>query len=171
MTRTIPAGVPSQGTRRVVLITGVVADIDAITVAEVTSGKDLSCYLMRQNGLTESLTQNKINDGRFCSAQDFQVFGTKSKEMSLAYSFNLADPTDDEARLALPEGTRGILVVLYQVDEDSETFAADDWYKATPIQAGEQHIPAVEDNAMDRIEQQLAVTGSWTDLKQLVAGA
>jgi hypothetical protein len=171
MTRTIPAGVPSQGTRRVVFIPGTAADLDALTVTEVTAGVDLSCYLLRQNGLTESLTQNKINDGRYCSAQDFQVFGTKSKEMTLGYTFNLNEPTDDAARLALPEGTRGILVALYQVDEDSETFAADDWYKATPIQVGEQHIPAVEDNAMDRIEQQVAVTGSWTDLKQLVAGA
>lgn len=169
MTRPIPAGVPSQGTRRVVFIEGPVADIDAITVAEVTAGVDLSCYLLRQNGLTESLTQNKINDGRYCSAQDFQQFGTKSKEMSLGYTFNLKEPTDDVARLALPEGTRGTLVTIFQVDEDSETYAADDWYKATPVQAGEQHIPSVEDNAMDRIEQQLAVTGSWTGLKQLVA--
>lgn len=171
MTLTIPAGVPSMGTRRVIFIPGTVANIDAITVTEASAAKNVSCYILRNNGLTKSLTQNKITDGRYCSAQDFQRFGSKSKEMSLAYSFNLQEPTDDEARLALVEGTEGILVEFFQVDEDSTVFAADDWYQATPIQLGEQHIPPVEDNAIDRIEQQVAVTGSWTQLRQLVAGA
>lgn len=171
MTLTIPAGVPSMGTRRVIFISGPVADIDAITVTEATAAKNISCYIMRNNGLTKSLTQNKITDSRYCSAQDFQRFGSKQKEMSLAYSTNLGEPTDDEARLALQEGTEGILVEFFQVDEDAETFATGDWYQATPVQLGEQNIPPVEDNAIDRIEQQVAVTGSWTPLRQLVAGA
>lgn len=168
MAQTIPAGVPSMGTRRAVFIPGPVADLEAITATEVTSGVDISCYVLRSSGITESLTQNMITDGRLCSAQDFQQFGSKAKEMSLAYSFNLNEPTADAARLALEEGTSGVLVVIYQVDEDSETYAADDWYKATPITTGEQHIPPVEDNAIDRIEQKVAVTGAWTGLKQLV---
>lgn len=171
MTLTIPAGVPSMGTRRVVFVPGTVADIDAITVTEATAASNISCYIMRNNGLTKNLTQNKITDGRYCSAQDFQRFGSKSKDMSLAYSTNLDTPEDDAARLALVEGTEGILIEFFQVDEDAETFAVGDWYQATPIQLGEQHIPPVEDNAIDRIEQQVAVTGSWTQLKQLVAGA
>lgn len=169
MTLTIPAGVPSMGTRRVVFIPGTVGDIDAITVTEATAAANISCYLMRSNGLTKSLTENKITDSRYCSAQDFQRFGSKQKEMGLAYSTNLDTPTDDAARLALVEGTEGILVEFFQVDEDSETFAVGDWYQATPIQLGEQNIPPVEDNAIDRIEQAAAVTGSWTPLRQLVA--
>lgn len=171
MTLTIPAGVPSMGTRRVVFIPGTVGDIDNITVTEINAGDAISCYLLRSNGLGKTLTQNKITVGRYCSAQDFQRFGSKSKDMSLAYSVNLNSPEEDEARLALEEGTEGILVEIYQVDEDAETFAADDWYQATPIVTGEQHIPPVEDNAEDRIEQQVAVTGSWTKLRQFVAAS
>ncbi|MBT2485813.1 MULTISPECIES: hypothetical protein [unclassified Microbacterium] len=171
MSLTIPAGVPSMGTRRVVFIPGTVADIDAITVTEVTAGENVSCYIMRSSGLNKSLTQNKIVDSRYCSAQDFQRFGSKSKDMSLGYSTNLGSPEDDAARLALVEGTDGILVELFQVDEDSDTFDVGDWYQATPISLGEQFFPPVEDNAIDRITQEVAVSGAWTQLKQLVAGA
>jgi hypothetical protein len=170
MTLTIPAGVPSMGTRRVVFIPGTVADIDAITVAEATAGDNVSCYITR-TGLTKSLTQNKITDSRYCTAQDFQRFGSKSKDMALQYSFNLNEPTEDEARLALQEGLSGILVEFFQVEEDAEEFAVGDWYQATPIQLGEQDVVAVEDNAIDRISQQVAVAGAWTQLRQLVAGA
>lgn len=164
----IPAGVPSMGTRRVVFIPGTVANIDAITVTEANAGENISCYLMR-NGLTKTTTQNKITDGRYCSAQDFQRFGSKAKDMSLAYSTNLNEPTEDEARVALAEGTSGVLVEFFQVEEDSETFGVGDWYQATPITLGEQDIPPVEDNAIDRIVQPVAVGGRWSQLRQLVA--
>lgn len=168
MTQTIPAGVPSMGTRRVIFIPGTVGDIDAITVTEASGADNISCYILRSNGLTKTLTQNKITDSRYCSAQDFQRFGSKQKEMSLAYSFNLNSEEDDEARLSLVEGTEGILVEFFQVDEDADSFTEGDWYQATPVQMGEQNIPPVEDNAIDRIEQQVAVTGAWTQLNQLV---
>lgn len=168
MTLTIPKGVPSMGTRRVVFIPGTVGDIDAITVTEANAAENISCYILRSNGLTKSLTENKVTDSRYCSAQDFSRFGSKQKEMGLAYSTNLNEPTDDAARIALVEGTEGILVEFFQVDEDSDTFGVGDWYQATPVQLGEQNIPPVEDNAIDRIEQGVAVTGGWTQLKQLV---
>ena len=170
MTLTIPTGVPSMGTRRVIFIPGTVGSIDAITVTEANAAASISCYITR-TGLSKTLTQNKVTDSRYCSAQDFQRFGTKSKDMSLQYTFNLNEPTEDEARLALQEGLEGVLVEFFQVDEDSETFAEGDWYQATPIVLGEQDVVPVEDNAVDRINQAVAVSGAWTPLRQLVAGA
>lgn len=170
MALTLPAAVPSMGTRRVVFLP-TVADIDAITVAEVTAGENISCYLTRSGGWAATGEQATIADGRYCSVQDFEQPGTESRTLSLQYTFNLGTPTADEARLALEKGTTGILVHFLQVDQDSDTFATGDWYEAVPVTMGMQTVVAVEDNAVDRIAQKAFVTGPWTEFKQLVAGA
>jgi hypothetical protein len=169
MVLTLPASVPSMGTRRVVFIPGTVADINAITLAEVTSAENISCYLVRSGGWAPTTNEGTITDSRYCSAQDFEQPGTVQRQLSVQYTFNLADPTADEARLALQRGTVGVLVHLLQVDEDAETFAADDWYEAVPVKAGVQTIQPVEDNAVDRISQKMFVTGEWSEFSQLVA--
>lgn len=170
MVQTIPNGVKSMGTRRVVFIPGGVADLDAITVAEVTSGENVSCYLTRAGGFEVGGEQQTITDGRYCSAQDFEIPGTKQKTLQTQYTFNLGDPLQDEARLALIEGTKGTIVHFLQKDEDDETFAVGDWYEAVNVECGEQNVVAVEDNAMDRIRQKLFVQSNWAQFKQLVAG-
>lgn len=167
----LPAAVPSMGTRRVVFIPGTVANMEAITVAEITAGENISCYLTRQNGWAPTGEQAVINDSRYCSAQDFELPGTKTRTLSVQYTFNLGEPTDDEARIALVEGAEGVLVHLMQLDEDAETFAADDYYEAVPVRMGMQSVVAVEDNAVDRIQQKAFVRGEWVSFKKLVAGA
>lgn len=169
MVQTIPNGVKSMGTRRVVFIPGYVADLDAITLTEVTSGENVSCYLTRAGGFEAGGEQQTITDGRYCSAQDFEIPGTKQKTLQTQYTFNLQDPLQDEARIALKEGTKGTLVHFVQKDEDEDDFAVGDWYEAVNVECGEQSIVAVEDNAMDRIRQKQFVQSKWTDLKQIVA--
>lgn len=170
MVQTIPNGVKSMGTRRVVFIPGGVADLDAITVAEANSGENVSCYLTRAGGFEVGGEQQTITDARYCSAQDFEIPGTKQKTLMTQYTFNLAEPEQDEARIALKEGTRGTIVHFLQKDEDDEEFTAEDWYEAVNVETGEQTVVAVEDNAMDRIRQKQFIQSRWTDLKQLVAG-
>lgn len=167
---TLPAAVPSMGTRRVVFLP-TVADIEAITLTEVTAAENISCYLTRNGGWAATGDQATITDGRYCSAQDFEIPGTKTRTLALQYTFNLGTPTADEARLALEEGTTGILVHFLQIDQDEENFAVGDWYEAVPVQMGMQNVVAVEDNAVDRIQQKAFITGEWVSFKQLVAGA
>lgn len=164
----LPAAVPSMGTRRVVFIPGTVANIEAITVTEITAGENISCYLTRQNGWAPTGDQAVINDGRYCSAQDFELPGTKTRTLSVQYTFNLNEPLDDEARLALTEGVEGVLVHLMQLDEDAETFTAGDFYEAVPVRMGMQSVVAVEDNAVDRIQQKAFIRGEWVSFKELV---
>ena len=171
MAITLPAAVPSQGTRRVVFIEGPVADLDAITVAQVTAGANISCYLTRSGGWNATGDQATITDSRYCSAQDFEIPGSKTRTLSLQYTINLGEPDDDEARLALGEGTEGVLVHLMQVDEDAETFSADDFYEAVPVRMGEPMLVPVEDNSVDRVNQKAFIRGPWVSFKKLVAGA
>lgn len=167
---TLPAAVPSMGTRRVVFASAV-ANIEAITLAEITAAENVSCYLTRANGWAPTADQAVVADGRYCSAQDFELPGTKSRQLSVQYTFNLGTPTADEARLALTEGTPGVFIHFLQKDDGDAAFAVGDWYEAVPVLMGMQNVVQVEDNAVDRIMQRAFITGEWVSFKQLVAGA
>lgn len=164
----LPAAVPSMGTRRV-LFHPTVADITKITKAEVTAAENLSCYLTRTAGWAPTADQAVITDGRYCSSQDFELPGTKTRQLSLQYTFNLDVPEDDLARLTLIEGTTGVLQHFLQKADGDETFDTGDWYEAVPVRLGMQNVVAVEDNAVDRINQRAFITGEWTQLHQLLA--
>lgn len=165
---TLPAAVPSMGTRRVVFLP-TAEDIEAITLPEITAADNISCYLTRSGGWQPTGDQATITDARYCSAQDFEQPGTKTRTLMVQYTFNLANPTDDEARLALQEGVVGIFVHFLQIDQDEESFAVGDWYEAVPVRMGMQNVMGVEDNAVDRIQQKAFITGEWVSFKQLVA--
>jgi hypothetical protein len=169
MVLNLPSAVPSMGTRRALFIPGPVANIDAITVTAANAATNISCYLTRQNGWAATADEAVIADSRYCSVQDFELPGAEGRTLSLQYTFNLNEPDDDEARLALAKGTEGVLVHFLQVDEDSETFATGDWYEAVPVRMGVQNIVAVEDNAVDRIQQKAFIRGKWSSFNQLVA--
>lgn len=169
MVLTLPASVPSMGTRRVVFVPGGVADVNAVTVAEVTAAENVSCYLTRSGGWAPTTNEGTITDGRYCSAQDFEQPGTVQRQLNVQYTFNLNEPTDDEARIALARGTVGTFVHFLQVDESADAFSASDWYEAVDVKMGVQTVVAVEDNAVDRISQKAFVTGEWSEFSQLVA--
>ncbi|QJU54334.1 hypothetical protein SCB71_14405 [Herbiconiux sp. KACC 21604] len=169
MSLTIPASVPVEGTRRVYHLP-TVADINAIKVTEFAAGTFIGCYVT-SSGWQPSQDQGTINDGRLCSSVDFERPGRKTKTLALQYTFNLADADEDEARLALAEGTTGILVNVLQKDEEDDDVAVDDWYEAWPVQSGEQVVMPAETNAVDRIQQKQFVRGKPVHFKQVVAGS
>jgi len=169
MSAVIPAGVRSDGTRRAFWVEGGLADRQHPTLAEITSGVDISCYLTIP-GITTTTDQATITDQRLCSSQDFQIPGRKTKSITLEYTFNLNEPAEDTARTELTEGSVGDLVIVYQVDED-EAVATSDWVKVWPLKLGEQNESAVAANALDRITQTGFVVGEVTDFVQIVGGS
>lgn len=169
MSMTIPKSVKTAGTRRAIFVQGGVADKAAITKTEVTAAKNISCYLARQGGFEQGGEQQTITDDRWCSSQSFEIPGTKQKTLQVSYVFNLNEPTDDEARLALKEGTKGTIIRFFQKDEDDETFDIGDWYDAVDVECGEQVVVEGEDNAVDKIRQKLFVQSVWEPFQQLVA--
>lgn len=164
----IPKAIKTAGTRRVLFVQGGVADKDAITKAEVTAAKNVSCYLTQFN---QTADQASIPDRRYCSSQVFEVPGEKTKSLQVSYTFNLAEVSDDEARTTLTEGTRGTLVRFLQKDEDDDSFDTGDWYDAVDVECGEQIVIDGEENALDRIQQKMFIQSEWAAFKQVVAGA
>jgi len=169
MSNPIPAAVPVDGTRRSIFIPGDVANINAITLAEIQSGIDIENYIT-SDGRATSGEQAVIEDNRHGSSQTFELGGRKARSITLTYTFNLANPDEDEARIALAEGTQGVLVEVLQVDEDAD-LAASDWYEADVVTCGEQNVVATAVNALDRISQRMFRRGRTVRFKQLAAGA
>lgn len=165
MSMTIPSARTTAGSRRAVFIPGGVADLDAITLAEMSSGENVSCYLTVFNKTAE---QAAIQDRRWCSSEVFEIPGEKTKTLQLTYVTNLHDPSEDRARLALAEGAFGTLVRVLQKDEDESTFEGGDFYDAVNILTGEQNVIEGEDNALDRIIQKEFIRSRWSGIKQLV---
>jgi|GEM_PF-6524561 hypothetical protein len=163
-----PTAVPSMGTRRVIAIP-TAADLKALKLSEINAAANISCYLTRSGGWAPTKEQASIPHQPYCSSQDFEIPGAKTRQLMLQYTFNLDDPTSDVARIELEEGTSLILVHVLQKDEDDEDFAAGDWYEAVPVLMGEQNVVPMEDNALDRIQQKAFVRGQWTGLHQLLA--
>lgn len=163
----IPASVPVDGTRRVTFLPAV-ADPEAVTVAEITAGTDLSCYLTG-DGWAPSGDQAVVADSRLCSTQEFELGGRKTKSLTLRYVFNLNNADDDEARIALAEGTKGYLYHGLQTDVD-DAASAGDFYELWPVTAGEPNVMPAEANAVDRIEQRMFVSGKVVKFAE-VAGA
>lgn len=170
MSMVLPEAVPVEGTRRVIWIPGGPANIDAITLTEINAGENISCYLTG-DGWNATGEQAVISDPRLCSSEDNELPGRKSKTLSLRYVYNLNSPTDDEARLALVEGSDGVLVNVLQKPEEDDVFEVGDWYEAWPVRAGEPMVLPSEANAVDRIEQRMFKRGRVAKFKQLVAGA
>lgn len=168
MSMTIPSAIRTAGTRRVLFVPGGVADLNAITVTEALAAENVSCYLSGA-GFELAGEQGSIPDRRYCSSQVFEIPGEKTKTLQLTYVFNLDEPTEDEARLALTEGTAGTIIRFLQKDEGDDTFAASDWYDAVNIVAGEQVPIDGEENAVDRIRQKAFIRSEWAAWKQLVA--
>ena len=163
----LPASVPVDGTRRV-LFADTVADAAAVTVVEANAAENLSCYITG-DGWVPAGDQAVIVDGRLCSTQDFEQPGRKSKQLTMRYVFNLKNPADDVARIALAEGSTGYLLNVLQKDEaDGDTITADDWYEAWPVKAGEAFVMPPEANAVDRIEQKMFITGPVQKFKKFV---
>lgn len=163
-----PTAVPSMGTRRVLAIP-TAANLNALKMSEIADAVNISCYLTRSGGWAPTKDQASVAHQPYCSSQDFEIPGAKTRQLMLQYTFNLEDPTSDVARIELAEGTSLVLVHFLQKNEDDDDFAVGDWYEAVPVLMGEQNVVPMEDNALDRIQQKAFVRGDWTGLNQIVA--
>lgn len=164
MALTVPASVSSDGTRRTVWLTTKPTDLTAITAAELTAGLDLSFYLVHgSDGFNFAKSQAAIDDNRQGSSQNFQRPGRKSPTLSIRYTFNEETPAENEAALELAEGLTGWFVHLYQVPEDYDPETDGGYagftYEVIPATLGEQARMVEEQNAVDRINQAVTISG------------
>ena len=164
MTVTIPESVTAEGNVKAVFVAAI-ADVDSPTVAELTGGVDISCYLMPDwDGPTA--TQNTGEDRRFCSRETFTRLGRNQWEISpLVYTYlpqELGTPGNaaNDVYEALPPDTTGFLVIGYGFDP-SDAFAAADVVDTFPVEAGVQVKQArgTDEFAPLTVTQALAVTG------------
>ena len=110
---TIPPGVSSDGMTRVWFVPAL-ADTSAPTVAEITAGFDITCYLTT-DGFKVGGSQEKGEDARLCSPQVFETAGRfKPTVEPLVYVFDPQDPTNtslaNAAYKELTMGRKGYLV-------------------------------------------------------------
>jgi hypothetical protein len=160
MTQPIPASVNTNGTMLALFVPTLANYRTGATVAELTAGAviDLSCYLTGE-GLTTETSENNVEDPRLCSKQVFENRGDFTDTMELTYVFNPASPSDDEARLGLPPGTRGFIVLRWAVDSEAP-IAAGQELDIYPVEMGAQRKQTPGRNGVHRITQKPFVTGT-----------
>ncbi|MEV1315370.1 hypothetical protein AB0J14_04715 [Micromonospora arborensis] len=160
MTQPIPASVNTNGTMLVLFVPTLSNYLTGPTVAELTAGAviDLSCYLTG-DGLTTETSENNVEDPRLCSKAVFENRGDYTDTIELTYVFNPASPANDEARLGLPPGTRGFLVLRWAVDSEAPIAAAGE-VDVFPVEMGAQRKQTPGRNGVHRITQKPFVTGT-----------
>lgn len=160
MTQPIPASVNTNGTMLALFVPTLANYLTGPTVAELTAGAvlDLTCYLTG-DGLTTETSENNVEDPRLCSKAVFENRGDFTDTMELTYVFNPAVPTDDEARLALPPGTRGFVVLRWAIDHEVAITAGQE-VDVYPIEMGQQRKQTPGRNGVHRITQKPFVVGT-----------
>ena len=160
MTQPIPASVGTNGTMLALFIPSLSAYLSGFTVAEATAGAvlDITCYLTG-DGLTTETSENNIEDPRLCSKQVFENRGDSTKTMELTYVFNPASPTNDEARLALPAGTRGFIALRWAIDSEIPVAVGQE-FDIYPVEMGAQRKQTPGRNSVHRITQKPFIIGT-----------
>lgn len=158
MTLSQPLAVPTNGTMVARFLTAV-TDPTEPTLAEVNAGSgiDLSCYLTG-DGLSTETSENNIEDPRLCSKQIYESPGDYTDTLELTYVYNPESEDDDEARIALPRGTKGWIMLRWAVDSD-QAMAAGDLVDLYPVTMGIQRKQTPSRNGVHRITQKPFVTG------------
>lgn len=165
---TTPASIPTNGTTSAWFVEAL-ADPGEPTVAEMTDPTtvELSCYLTG-DGLNPDTAENTIEDPRLCERQTFEQPGDYTRSLELTYVFNPKSAPDNEAQLALAQGTTGFVVVRWADDSD-EAPAAADIVDVYPITAGAQRKQQPTRNTVHKIMQKLFVTGAMRENVVIVA--
>ena len=163
MTAYFPAAKKAEGNSKVVFVPALV-DPDAVTVAEVTGGFDVSNFITGGNW-QPSADQAKGDDRRHGSKETFEQLGrTKWTIANLVY---VADPQaapadpDNEAYETFVEGTTGYFLHRLGLDVDTDAVAAQKW-NVYPVELGAQvdtPIAADDEFAKLTVTQAVAVTG------------
>lgn len=176
MTVSIPESVTAEGNVKVSFVPTIADVSTGPTVAELSAGIDISCYLMPDwDGPTAS--QNTGEDRRFCSRQTFTRLGRSQWEISpLVYTYlpqELGTPghAANEVYETLAPDTTGYFVVGYGLDPADGAFAAADIVDIFPSECGIQVKQArgSDEFAPLTVTQTLAVTGVPTLDKAVAA--
>jgi len=126
------------------------AIIDGGTTKRIT-------YSLTPDGFNHTTDEATVEDGRLTLKQQLQAAGVVTDNLELSYVYGA---TDDVARVALAEGTKGWLVVRYAVDNAAAVTATTDKVDILPIRCGVQRKSAPARNATFTITQKQFVTGT-----------
>lgn len=158
----LPAAVVADG-NLMVLFVPTIAVPSAPTVAELTAGSvvDLSCYLTQ---FAPSTNEAVVTDNRLCSRKTLENPGKQTEMLQTTYVYNPDEPTDDEARLALIEGTIGYHVARWGVPYD-QAVAASDVIDVWPTKSGRQvKQEAAENDTLKITQKQFVYDEVQTDV-------
>lgn len=160
MALAIPTGVSSNGTVTVTWVP-TLADPAAPTVAEITAGTDISCYLTT-TGLGLSVDQTTTTARRLCSKDDYTIGGSKTWTLSdLQYVWDpqsLYTDTND-AYVALAPDSVGYLVIRWGKDAE-EAAAAGDVVDVFSVTLQDQIPQTPEANSELYVNQPVIVSGA-----------
>lgn len=169
MTQPIPASVNTNGTMLALFVPTIATYLTGPSVAELTGPSviDLTPYLTG-DGLSIETNENNVEDPRLCSKQVFENRGDFTHTMELIYVFNPAVPTDDEARLGLPPGTKGYMVVRWALAWET-AIVAGQMVDAYPVEMGKQRKRTPGRNGVHAIVQKPFITGEVAEDVLIVA--
>jgi hypothetical protein len=161
----LPRAVVADGNLLVLVVPTLLVPT-APTVAEMTAGSvtNISCYL---TSFAPTTNEAVVTDDRICSRFVTENPGKKTEMLQNVYVYNPAEPSEDEARLALIEGTVAYECARWGVPFD-QAIAAGDLWDIWPIKAGAQSKLEGASNETLKIGQKLFV---YDELLRDVVGA
>jgi hypothetical protein len=138
--------------QRYVVLASMPADLEAITVAEMAAGENISCHLFGDWWATAE-TEGVTRVRKACSTQAPQGKGTTTwSTPALNYSYNpqtIDTPSSagNEAYEALPSDDQVVLVKMIGVDSKASASTAGEGYIAYPLDLGPQVESPSSDDA------------------------
>jgi hypothetical protein len=160
---------PFDGNMAVWLVPAI-ANTAAPTVAEITAGVDISCYLT-PDGYAPTADQATITDNRLCSTETFGQPGRKTRGLSLTGIDNTNSVHETEFNDlvdTLVEGTPMHVVRRRGLPFDTP-IAADQKVSVLPIKPGMKQDVPPEENSVTRSTWPTFVIGTGHDDVAVVA--
>ncbi|MGW8565655.1 phage tail tube protein [Isoptericola sp. NPDC055881] len=162
---------PFDGNMAVWLVPAI-ANPAAPTVAEITAGVDISCYLT-PDGYAPTADQATITDDRLCSRETYGQPGRKTRGLTLTGIDNTNSVHETEFNElvdTLVEGTEMYVVRRRGLPYET-AIAASQKVSVLPIKPGMKQDVAPEANSVTRSTWPTFVTGQGHDDVEVVAGA
>jgi len=158
----------STDEHHLVLFVPTIANIEAPTVAELgAAGAVDITYYLTADGWNPGGDQATATDDRHTHPQTFETPGKVSNTLDVVYVINPADPDEDEARLALPDGVEGFIVSRPAVLKET-AIAAAQLFDIWEIKGGRPRRVVPEANSQWKNAQKLFV-GNTAELVAAVA--
>lgn len=167
MTVTLPETTDSYGAMSLVALTSAPADLEAVTLAEITAGENISAHMIGDWWPTAA--QNKVTRQRkMFQTRTNQKLGTVTWDTPrLRYTYNpqtidTPGSAGNEAYEALPEGAEVYLLQRLGKAGDA-AFAASDTYRAFPVDLGVQvpGVSAEDEGGESIIDQEVALQDTY----------